>query len=327
MILSQKDKRWASKLLGFNTEPQYNIGNYGCLITSQAMFLETTPDLVNDKLKAVNGFVNGGFYVYGSLQKAYPQVLSEKVTQTPNPLTDTQLKEIKVALDSGKFVMVGIDAIPNTQAYDQHFVLLASYSSDNFEIHDPWTGTERPLSDYFGTYAKTIRTLVYQYMIYQLSKENAAESIVDASGAIVDALQAKLEAKDKELDEMRDSRNKWKAKYEGLDKESTKDLQAKIKHIEELQKTVAEQNVQLTQITVNYNTYAQDIQSLKDQLSDISEQLNLAKENLNAVTKERDDLQSKSVKTDAEIKRLKNKEYTKKEALAILIASFGWSRA
>jgi len=64
-IFGQRDSRWESKLLGYNTSPTYTLGLYGCLVTSFAMYLKAigkdeTPDTVNEKLKANNGFVNGG---------------------------------------------------------------------------------------------------------------------------------------------------------------------------------------------------------------------------------------------------------------------------
>lgn len=282
-LLSQRDKRWKDKLLGFNTAT-YTIGSHGCLITCQAMFLDTTPDEVNDKLKAVNGFVNGGFYVYGSLQKAYPypQIVSEKITQTPLPLTTAQVKEIKTAFDGGKYVVLGIDSIPSTQAYDQHFVLLSGYSSSGYDIYDPWTGTERPMSDYFGANAKTFEQSVYQYLIYEVKGSVSCES--------------KLAGKQAELDEVRESRDKWKNKYEELDKEYTEDIKAKTKHIEELQKTIAEQNVQLTLNSGSQEADKKELVDLRQKLADKDVECREVKDSLTKANKENERLSDLLIK-------------------------------
>jgi len=150
---------------------------------------------------------------------------------------------------------------------------------------------------------------------YALGEENATQ-------AILDGLYAKLEGVEKELDEMRESRNKWRDKYESLDKSSSLEIQSKMVHIEELQKTVANQNVQLTTVTANYEAYIREVDELKNQLSDTSQELELMRASLNAVTGERDECQQKLIKAQAELKRLKDKKYTTKEALGLLVRSF-----
>lgn len=306
-ILSQRDSKWAGKLLGFNTAT-YTIGSHGCLITCQSMFLETTPDLVNEALKKVSGFVSGGFYVYGSLQKAYKQVLSEKVVSTPSALTDAQVKEIQQALDSGGYVMCGVDANPATQAYDQHFVLLKSYVGENFRILDPWTGTERPIDDYLGLYSKTFRQAIYQYIIYKLQPTPATPAPVCDCTAL-----------EKELDDMRTSRDKWKAKYEELDSSSTADIIAKSKHIEELQKTIAEQNSQLTLNTGAQDSYAKDVEALKKDVATSNQNAQVLKEQNEALTKENSHLSDllKSLQ-DKEVGNMTNakKDYSQYKILA-----------
>ncbi len=64
---AQTDPRWASQELGFNTDPAYNIGNFGCLVTAWANLMVATtgnegytPELVNQWMKDHNGFVAGG---------------------------------------------------------------------------------------------------------------------------------------------------------------------------------------------------------------------------------------------------------------------------
>lgn len=87
------------------------------------------------------------------------------------------------------------------------------------------------------------------------------------AGAILTALGLPINDCEKELEEMRESRNKWRTKYEELDRESTKDLQAKIKHIEELQKTIAELNAQLTVNTGGNQSNLDEITKLREEVA------------------------------------------------------------
>lgn len=87
------------------------------------------------------------------------------------------------------------------------------------------------------------------------------------AGAILTALGLPINDCEKELEEMRESRNKWRTKYEELDRESTKDLQAKIKHIEELQKTIAELNAQLTVNTGGNQANLDEIERLREEVA------------------------------------------------------------
>ena len=60
--LSQRNPLWGNKYLGFSNT---YIRDYGCTITGLSMILGTTPDVVNDRLKAVNGFANGNRFSAG----------------------------------------------------------------------------------------------------------------------------------------------------------------------------------------------------------------------------------------------------------------------
>lgn len=64
---AQTDSQWAKVLLGFNTDPVYDIANFGCLVTAVSNLLwwitgdgGNNPISVNEWLKANNGFVPGG---------------------------------------------------------------------------------------------------------------------------------------------------------------------------------------------------------------------------------------------------------------------------
>jgi len=238
--LSQRDSKWASLLLGFNTNSKYNIGDYGCLITCLAMVYNyytgksITPSDMNEKLKALGagyGFsVGTGYYVWG----AFPYVcttVKESYKTTPSALTDTQMNAINSAVDAGYPVMLEIDFDPTDADVDMHWVLATKRNKDNendITINDPWTGTERSLKEYLGTAKKTARSLIEAYVTYTgdiLSDptEDSTESNVEASDDTVESLNEQIVDLKQQLSDMRDSRNKWKA-YAGTTKDTLKSI-------------------------------------------------------------------------------------------------------
>ena len=172
--LSQKDSRWARKLLGFNTDPQYDIYNYGCLITCLAMVSgyygkDTNPEDINNILKASEGFSNGGFYNWGAIAKVFKDI-KEYWVGTPDPLTDEQMNRIKSALDDGFPVMVQLDSNPKTVKLDMHYVLLIGYNpsdENDFTIADPVDGTIVSLKKYLGWWRPSARRTIEQFIIYE----------------------------------------------------------------------------------------------------------------------------------------------------------------
>jgi len=115
-----------------------------------------------------------------------------------------------------------------------------------------------------------------------------------------------------ELDSMRDSRNKWKTKCEEQDREHTADLQAKIKHIEELQKTVAELGAQITLNTGANEANLKEIVLLRGVVEVVKQEQGVIRELLDASLKENERLSKlltkcrdgQAVITDSFIERL-----------------------
>ena len=174
-IYSQNDLRWRGDILGFNTDGKYNLGNYGCLITCLAMVAEyygisITPKTINEVLKTKKGYLaGGGLYIYGSFSKIYPQIKEKRIT-TPYPLTDSQINEIKSAIDSKYPVMIQLDYNPKTVEADQHFVLIIGYNpndENDFLIADPIDGREKSLKSYLGWLIPSARKTNEQYLIYE----------------------------------------------------------------------------------------------------------------------------------------------------------------
>ena len=189
VVFSQWDERWSKELLGFNKALPWNIYNYGCFVACLAMVCRyygknEDPLTFNNFLKSKNGFVaNSGNYIYGSITRCYSDI-KEKRTDTPSPLTDSQVQEIKTALDNGFAVIFEIDYNPKTVASDQHFVVCCDYNpseENDFTIADPLGGKLRSLKDYLGWYKPSARKSIEQYLIYDGKKpiESAGKVLVD----------------------------------------------------------------------------------------------------------------------------------------------------
>jgi hypothetical protein len=142
------------------------------------------PLTLNTLLKDKKGFLtNSGEYIYGSLTRCYTDI-KEFRTDTPSALTDTQVQEIKTALDNGKPVVLEIDYNPRTVKADQHFVLCVDYNpseENDFTIADPLGGKVRSLKDYLGWYKPNARNTIEQYIIYEGNPpvESAGKVLID----------------------------------------------------------------------------------------------------------------------------------------------------
>jgi hypothetical protein len=125
---------------------------------------DETPSTINNKLKSVNGFVSGGLYVWGSFPKITD--IEEAKTNTPLPLTDAQIANIKDNIDKGFPVMVQLDFNPKTVGFDMHYVIINGYDGDEFFIIDPIDGTEQSINRYLGWYKPSVRNTIEQYIVY-----------------------------------------------------------------------------------------------------------------------------------------------------------------
>jgi hypothetical protein len=146
----QRNPKWASELLGYNTQSQFNIGMYGCLITSFSCYINKNPHEVNELLKANNGFINGGDFVWS---KSTVLGLSQ-FYQSPyysDPVTPQGLSKMRSLLDEGRPLITHIDFDPSDPDDDQHWLIVYGYDdNDVFYCHDPWTDLDITLDVYGG---------------------------------------------------------------------------------------------------------------------------------------------------------------------------------
>lgn len=144
--LTQRDARWGNIPLGFpNTYNPLLIKDYGCTITCLAMIIGTTPDVVNSRLKALpqgQGF-QGSLVVWSGIEKAFPGI---KVRREYGYNND----DVKANVPN---VLVEVPAYP-IGGTGSHWVVFIG----NFRLNDPWTGLERPTSDFPGATGYTVIT-------------------------------------------------------------------------------------------------------------------------------------------------------------------------
>lgn len=127
--LSQRDNKWGNLYLGFSNT---YIKDYGCTITCIAMIIGTTPDVVNARLKAVNGF-SGNLVIWSSIEAAFPGIKVKRVWAYDN-------NDVKANAPN---VLVEVPAYP-IGGTGRHWVVYIG----NQRLNDPWTGLERPTSDF-----------------------------------------------------------------------------------------------------------------------------------------------------------------------------------
>lgn len=161
VIQGQRDPRWASKTLGYNTGAPYTLGNYGCLLTCFSMYLtaigkDETPDTVNDKCKANNGFVQGGNLVWSVPEKIWGIKCIYQSPYYDGPLTSQGKAKMKSLLDERRPLICHVDFDPNDPDDDMHWVLVTSYLGDMFYINDPWTGKNVPIDVYGGSVERAV---------------------------------------------------------------------------------------------------------------------------------------------------------------------------
>ena len=129
ILLSQRDPKWSNKKLGFS---ETLIKDYGCTITCIGMKFGVTPDVVNECLKAVNGFLSGNLVIWKKLEEALPGV---KFVYKYGEYDNEKVKQNLPCIVEVNGAPIG---------GDRHWVLFIG----NQKIYDPWDGQEKPTSAY-----------------------------------------------------------------------------------------------------------------------------------------------------------------------------------
>lgn len=185
IIYSQNDPRWADNTIGNST---LKFSRYACLICCEAMCakyygFDENPATINEKLTAKGGFTADGRYYWTTITKLFSKI-TEKVTDTPLPLSDDQMALIKNNIDAGQPVICQIDYNPKDVDPDMHFVVFVGYNpadEDDFTILDPIDGKEKSLKSYMGWFKPNARKAIDRIVVMNGPKPQVAPSqiIVD----------------------------------------------------------------------------------------------------------------------------------------------------
>lgn len=138
-LLNQRDPRWASVSMGGDGKM---IGNWGCLLTAYNMqanywkLCADTPDQFMVRLKNA-GAMNGPYMNPGALKTAFPDRVNYLGYESRSELLDAR---IRASIGRGIPVPARVDFNPTTGQWEQHWVLVAGYTNDDFIIADPWHG-------------------------------------------------------------------------------------------------------------------------------------------------------------------------------------------
>jgi len=139
VYLSQQDPKWKNDTLGFATDPKDTIGYVGCALTSVSMLVSgygfaETPQSLNQKLKAKQGFVNSGIR-WDVVNQVHLEVRLRSIV--PCEGVDAPLGQIDDWLAAGHPVVVRVDASPNP-GLQWHYVLVYAREGDDYLMLDPW---------------------------------------------------------------------------------------------------------------------------------------------------------------------------------------------
>lgn len=161
LLQSQRDARWSSTILGYNTNSVYNIYSYGCLIASLGNYIDKTPAEINQILKEHNGFTSGGGnFIWGKcttlgLTQTYAS------TKYTSPASSQAITAIKESINNGYPCLAEVDFNPATVSEEMHFVLLAGVDDvGNILVVDPWEGQWETWSE------DACKRNIYQYRTY-----------------------------------------------------------------------------------------------------------------------------------------------------------------
>lgn len=159
--LSQRDNRWGNLKLGYSDT---YIKDYGCTITCIAMIVGTTPDVVNTRLKAVNGFL-GNLVIWAKIEQAFPGIKVRRVWSYNND-------DVKKSIPN---VLVEVPAYP-IGGYGKHWVVFIG----NQRLNDPWTGLERATSDFPNPSGYCVLTGKWSQVTGDDIKVNQIKSVIDS---------------------------------------------------------------------------------------------------------------------------------------------------
>lgn len=167
---NQRDPRWANIPVGFGIQ---TISQIGCTISVIGDILGITPDVVNERLKAVNGFANGNLVIWAKIAEAFPGIAVRRVWSYNND-------DVKANVPN---VIVEVPAAP-IGGRGSHWV---NYIG-NHQLKDPWTGSIRATSDFPNPTGYAVITGTWNQSVGDDVKINEIKSVIDQPGTPHDKL-------------------------------------------------------------------------------------------------------------------------------------------
>lgn len=172
-IYSQRDPAWASQRLG--TVNGATIGQYGCILTCQAMKAgyyghEIKPNALDDIFTNKNIYVQGDLLPDSGVHAVFNDIqLVEVKTYTSGPADLNYLKQLAADPAVTVTIEVDFDHDPN-DGIQTHFVELHDYDGTTLTIYDPWYGQPDNFTTHYGT---NPAVTIQKFAIY---KGNAAKA-------------------------------------------------------------------------------------------------------------------------------------------------------
>lgn len=306
-IYSQLDNRWKDIKIGNSNT---TIGQVGCLLTCASMVAtyfghEETPATLVKKVA-----FSGNLWIWGQLTNLYPDIVFQKIVNTPSPLTTAQMNEIKKAIDEKCPVFLQVDVVPSTTALDEHWVLAVDYNGDDFTIVNPYGGYSHKITDY----GVKPQLLIWAYAWYK--------------GNVADNYYKGIDLNNKES--VKVCVDTWhQVAVEGLfikKEDHEKVLAEKENTIANLNQQINNLNAQNTEINQEKNRLADEVEdcnrranSYKEQFDKVNKELEITRSDIIQLKKEKADWQMREIELNKRIKFLETKLEGRKKPLKDLI--------
>jgi len=288
-LQSQRDARWGSIMLGYNTVLPYNLYNYGCLITSLANYIDKQPDEVNQILKDNSGFQNGGLFVWSkSTVLGLTQTYLSSRCQTVSLYT-TELDKLIGYLGMGFPALCEVDFNPATDGEEMHYVLAVGFTDGEIVVVDPWEGQIENWS--FDAFRRN----TYQFRIYDKKLEENGGVTIPVETKVFENLVRKSTIYDKVC-----------MKLNKEDSETV--ILGELDRLIGYEDKVREQEKQLAEVRLQATKYESELKLSKDQLQQLEKKVSDLLKEVQGATQDNLTL-SKAVqdlKTQAEIQSKKS---------------------
>jgi len=250
-----------------------------------------TPDTVNEKVKAVNGFVNGGNLVWSAPEKVWGIKCIYQSPYYDGPVTSQGIAKMKAFLDEKRPLVCHVDFDPNDPDDDMHWVLITDYKDNNFYCNDPWTGQYVNVDVYGGSVQRAvIEFRVYNPIVSQESSDSTETELdkcriardshwnlltaiaqkldVSISETIILAEIDKLLTYEQKALQLEKEKSEMTQKATDLQKEveETKvSLQEALDHNAVLTQELQKDQQMITSLTSKVESLSKSLQNLKDQ--------------------------------------------------------------